>query len=208
VWAVDQEQDMVRVGRTKAGGAGATNVRWIVSRAERLAAPDGWFDLATVGNAFHRLSRRAVADLLHRWVRPGGHVALLWSGSPWRGDAAWQAALRRVSDRWKERTWADRRIPPGWERQRAEEPDAEILGRAGFSLVLAEQRSMPHAWTADTLIGFVHSTSFLSRSVLGGRAEEFGADLRAALRSCSASSVFHQDIDCAFELFVRGPAVG
>src|SRR5579864_2506562 len=54
VWAVDQEADMVEVARAKAATAEAPNVRLVVSSAETLGAQPEYFELAVIGNAFHR----------------------------------------------------------------------------------------------------------------------------------------------------------
>lgn len=75
-WAVDREPDMVRVVRAKAEALGAGNIRPVVADAETLDAQPGYFELAVIGNAFHRLDRDLVATRLLRWLRPGGCVAL------------------------------------------------------------------------------------------------------------------------------------
>ena len=72
VWAVDREPDMVEVLRAKAVALHAHNIRPIAADAETLHAEPGHFELAVIGNAFHRLDRDLVADRLLRWLRPGG----------------------------------------------------------------------------------------------------------------------------------------
>src|SRR5579863_9961682 len=61
VWAVDQEPDMVDVVRAKAAAVHAANLRPIVSAVEALQASPESFELAVIGNAFHRLDRDLVA---------------------------------------------------------------------------------------------------------------------------------------------------
>ena len=61
VWAVDQEPDMTSLVRQKARSAGLGHIRVLTSAAEDLQAPEGFFDLVAIGNAFHRLPRAAVA---------------------------------------------------------------------------------------------------------------------------------------------------
>src|SRR5262249_42575405 len=80
--AVDQEPDMIEAVRDKARVAGASHVRAVVAAAEGLDAPPGAFELVTIGNAFHRLRRDAVAADAFRWLEPGGFIALLWSTGP------------------------------------------------------------------------------------------------------------------------------
>ena len=57
VQAVDSEPDMAEAVRAKAAAAGAAEVRPVLSSAEALTAEPGSFELAVVGNAFHRLDR-------------------------------------------------------------------------------------------------------------------------------------------------------
>ncbi len=101
VWAVDREPDMVRVVREKADAAGAENVRPVVADAETLDAQPAHFELAVIGNAFHRLDRDLVAARLFGWLRPGGCVALCWSLGPHQGGEQWQRALAATLDRWR-----------------------------------------------------------------------------------------------------------
>ena len=61
VVAVDQEEEMVARGRTTAEAAGVGNVRWVAAAAETVEL-DGPFELVAIGNAFHRLKRRVVAE--------------------------------------------------------------------------------------------------------------------------------------------------
>jgi ubiquinone/menaquinone biosynthesis C-methylase UbiE len=135
IWAVDQEPDMIDVGRHKADAAGAaTRFRFVVCDAAELSAPADYFDLITIGNAFHRLSRTVVAHASHRWLRPGGFLALLWGGTPAYDDAPWQRALAAVMQRWRHRPGAQARIPASYAADRDARPDQQILAEAGFEL--------------------------------------------------------------------------
>ena len=121
IWAVDQEPDMVRVASAKARASGDTGLfRFVTCAAEELSAPEQAFNLVTIGNAFHRLPREAVAGGVLRWLKPGGYLALLWGGSPNYGNAPWQQALRDQMQRWQLRPGAEQRVP------------AELRGRQGL----------------------------------------------------------------------------
>lgn len=52
---------MVEVVRAKAATAGAGNLRPVVSSADTLGAQPEHFELAVIGNAFHRLDRDLAA---------------------------------------------------------------------------------------------------------------------------------------------------
>jgi len=204
VWAVDQEPDMTGLVAEKARAAGLAHLRVITSSAEDLPAPDGGFDLVAIGNAFHRLPRTGVAASALRWLRPGGFLALLYSGeNPWRGAAPWQRAMAGVVDHWM--TWAggNDRIPPGYEQDRRERPDRAVLAAAGFEVLGEWLFPTEHAWTTETITGFVFSTAVLSRAALGGQAADLAADLRRELAGFESSGGLPETVGFVYELARR-----
>jgi SAM-dependent methyltransferase len=205
VWAVDQEPEMIALVRAKARAAGLGALRALACAAEDLEAPAGSFDLVTMGNAFHRMPRDAVAAGVFQWLRPGGFLALVWGGSPNDGGAPWQDALTATMDRWKTRAQAHGRVPAGYERSRRERPDLVILQEAGFEAADRHEFATVHDWTPETLAGYVLSTSVLSPVSLGGRTAEFGDDLRRELRASQPDEPFRQTLIFAYEL-ARRPA--
>jgi len=206
VWAVDQEPDMTSVVKRKARAAGLAHIQVLTSAAEDLPAPDGFFDLVAIGNAFHRLPRAAVAASTMRWLRPGQFVALLYSGeNPWLGEAPWQRAMAEVVNHWMAKSGGRDRIPPGYEQDRRERPDRAVLADAGFEVLGQHQFPTGHAWTIETITGLLFSTSVLSRVALGGQAKDFAADLRRELGDFEAAGGLPETIGFVYEL-VRRPA--
>ena len=62
------------------------------------------------------------------------------------------------------------------------DPDfEEVLQTAGFEDVASYEFPTPHVWTLDDFVGYLYSTSGVSKRVLGDRAEGFEADLRRTL---------------------------
>jgi SAM-dependent methyltransferase len=206
VWAVDQEPEMIAVVRQKAEAAGIGNIRPLTAAAEDLEAPGQSFDLAAVGNAFHRLPRDLVAARVLRWLRPGGCLALVWGDSPWSGEEPWQRALASTMKRWRARADGGR-LPAGYERDRRERPDLAVLREAGFHVVGSHQFTAAYEWTPDTLAGFLFSTSVLSRPALGDRAAGFEEDLRREMLACAPAGRWRQDISFGYQL-ARRPAKG
>ncbi len=203
VWAVDQEPGMIAFARDKARAAGIGSIRFTVSAAEDLSVPDDYLDLATAGNAFHRLRRAQVAASVFRWLRPGGHLALVWGGSPWEGGAPWQQELLAVMDRWQTRAGIHSRVPASYQQDREDRPDLMILREAGFEPAGTREFPVAWEWTAGQLIGFAYSTSILSRAALGGHAGGFEEDLRRSLHACEPGGRFPQTIRFACELARR-----
>jgi len=199
-WAVDREPDMVEAVRAKAAAQAAGIVRAIVADAETLDAEPDYFELAVIGNAFHRLERDRVADRLFRWLRPGGSLALCWSLGPQAGDGAWQCALADLLGRWQRTLGAEHRVPANWDESRRLRPDQQVLSAAGFTGTERQEFTVEHQWSLPELAGFVRSTSFLPDSVLGGQGAAFDADLAASLGPLADGGAFRQAVSFACEL--------
>lgn len=77
--------------------AAAGGVRVLAGTAEAIPVPDGALDAVTVGQAFHWFDGpRAVAEL-HRVLRPGGRVGLLWNVRD--ESVPWMARITAIVDR-------------------------------------------------------------------------------------------------------------
>ena len=202
VWAVDREPDMIRVVQAKATACSKT-IRAVVSRGEDLAAPPGWFQLITIGNAFHRLDRDLIAARAHEWLQPRGYLALCWSDSPWAGRADWQLAFSESLWRWRERLGVSERIPEGWARARWQRPDLELMAEAGFVPGGRYDFTVEKRWRVDELIGFVNATSFLPVSVVAEQTRAFAADLVTQLSPYARDGVLTQAVSFAYELGQR-----
>jgi SAM-dependent methyltransferase len=200
VWAVDREPDMVQVVRAKAEALGAGGIRPVVADAEILDAQPEYFELAAIGNAFHRLDRDLVAARLMHWLRPGGCVALCWSNGPFQGDRPWQRALAETLDRWGSELGVEDRVPANWDEPRRRRPDHQVLTDAGFTAPEHQEFAVEHQWSLPELAGFIRSTSFLPVAVLGDQGAAFDADLAATLGPFAEDGVFRETTSFAYDL--------
>jgi SAM-dependent methyltransferase len=190
VRAVDQEAEAIDLARANARTRAVHNIQWTVGRAEDVDA-NGGFDLVVVGNAFHRLQRRRIAESARRWLIPRGHLALVWSRPPWDGDRDWQRALTDVMQHWVESAQAV---------DLTDQPHAAVLTEAGFVVVGEHDFPTAHEWTVEQLIGFMYSTSVLSKIALGVHTVAFEQDLRDRLAPLARDDVFRESIDFHYTL--------
>lgn len=189
-YGVDPSAEMVRCGRAKAARDGATTVEWSVCRAEDFSAPSGHFNLVVVGAAFHWMDRQAVAARILDWLRPGGSVAVVGVNSIWNGTEEWQRRTVAVIKRW---LGEQRRAGGGTFREPAERHE-DVLRVAGFATVTELTFPTTYTWSLDEFIGYLYSTSFASRAVLGNRQAHFEADLRDTLLSCDPSGRYTETL--------------
>jgi SAM-dependent methyltransferase len=189
VFAVDQEPELIEFARAKAEAAGVSNTTWVVGSSESVAL-DGPFELIACGNAFHRLNRQLVAERMRSWLQPGGGVALLWGGTPGMGAQPWERAMAKVLEAWRAKLGATDRIPAGWEAAMDRDPHEQVLGRAGLDYVGDFEFSVRQTWTAETLAGFVYSSSGLNRVVLGDHFAAFERDLSEQLLPHATNGAF------------------
>ncbi|HUZ13165.1 MAG TPA: class I SAM-dependent methyltransferase [Caulobacteraceae bacterium] len=187
VLAVDIEPEMIAVGRAEAARRALRNIVWSIGAAEALKAPPGALDLVTAAEAFHRFDRPGIARLVLAWLKPGGGLAILGADGAVVGDALWQRAAQDVV-----RRFSDRPSPSGPGDYSGRAADEALLRDAGFHEVQSFDFEVELDWTANSVLGHLHSTSYCSLAVLGDRAGAFEAELAAALGDCEPSGVFRQ----------------
>src|SRR5689334_5990712 len=86
-----------------------------------------------------------------------------------------------VVERWMDRVNSHERIPADYNQRRQQQPDLAILQAAGFEFVGSYSFRAVHEWTPEALVGYVFSTSVLSREALGRLAPDLEADLHRVL---------------------------
>ena len=182
VLAVDIEPEMIDVGRREAARLGIANVEWRVQRAEELDLPASSIELVTVGEAFHRLDQAQIVERALHWLTPRGAFATLAGEQVWRGRERWKRVLVDVVNRWT-------RGALGEPNDAAWGGPVELLRGVGLSVCEGEC-NVDIAWTCDSIVGLMYSTSVASRRALGDDARALEDDLRRALLACEPSGRF------------------
>jgi hypothetical protein len=106
-------------------------------------------------------------------------------------------------DRWQRDLDALDRVPQGCEQAMERQPHERVLRGAGLDHEGRFEFALVQRWSAESLVGFVYSTSFLNRAVLGRHADAFDRDLRARLLAAAPDGVFEEDATFAYELARR-----
>jgi SAM-dependent methyltransferase len=129
----------------------------LAGTAERIPLSDGFVDAVTVAQAFHWFDADAALCEIHRVLRPGGGLALIWNARDERQPL--QESLSAIFDRYERDT--PRRNQRDWKSMLADSGLFERTRRALFS----------HAQAVDEqgVVDRVLSVSFMANLPAGER---------------------------------------
>lgn len=191
VTAIDLDPEMIEVARARAAEVPtAHNIEWHVGRAEDLVIELGSSDLITAGSSFHWMDRELLSKRAFEGLTDGGAIALIGGGSSvWDETAPWHSIAVRCL---RKHLGGSRRAGSG--SYAVTKKHGDYLEPAGFRL---ESHDYPteHTWTVDEIVGYLYSTSFAGRHVLGDKQEPFERELREALAESEPSGVHHEHLD-------------
>jgi len=155
--------------------------------------------MITIGEAFHRMDRPLVARRAMEWLGPGKCLALMGCNSVWTGKENWQKLAVEVIARWTK--------PKGSNSDHAQVPSPrpyrEIFEEAGFVDVINQRFPIRHAWTLDSFIGYLYSTSVASKRVLGDHVNDFENDLRSELLKYDSAGCYTETLEFYYDLTRR-----
>jgi len=178
VLAVDPDPEMLAAGERLA--AGLPGVRWLRGDSSSLRALPA-FDHVVMGRSFHWMDRRAVLADLDALLPPGGLVALLGPGRK-PVEEPWEPIVRPLREKF------GLRLPAaGGSFQATGEHHEDVLAGSPFSRIESVIFERRQDRDLDAVIGLQLSYSASAPARLGGRREEFVAELRAALLAAEPS---------------------
>ena len=199
VWAVDQEVESVAYGRGRAEARGATNITWVAGAAETVTAP-GPYELVAVGNAFHRLNRRLVAERMYSWLAPA-------EASPCCGAARHGPVTGRGRRLWpscSKTGWPRRARPTGSPPAERQPYNRSPMDRScagpgsNMSDVSSSWSERSGRWKRSP--GSSTPRLSLSQQALGDAVVSFEADLTRRLHSFQPEGTFELQASYAYDL--------
>lgn len=145
--------DVVAVEPLEAMRARIVGVESVAATAEELPFADGELAAAFSADAFHWFDAAAVAIELHRVLRPGGGVALLWHLPGWESGApVWWQQLVALLD-------TLRAGHPGFVGEQGREAFAR---HGGFEPFTHQSVSSAFATDRDGVLAYVQSISYVA----------------------------------------------
>jgi SAM-dependent methyltransferase len=190
VLAIDPDPDMVTLARQTAARSQLTNIVVRQLRAEDIEADAGPVRMAIFGASFHWMDRRRVGDKIYDLLEPGGQVAVLSPGGIHSGTTEWEATIRQILDRHlgPERRAGGGVYCPG-------ERHEEALRHTRFKTFEVKDIVVREVWSIEQIVGYLNSTSYASKSVLGARAAAFERDVRTNLLGLRPTGQFEKLVE-------------
>ncbi|WP_018506349.1 class I SAM-dependent methyltransferase [Parafrankia discariae] len=165
-------------------------IRFFGASAESFAAPDGWrASLVTICRAFHWMEQSRVLASLEPIVHSGGAVAIFGDSSFWEASSEWKKGVRAVIQEFL----GERRRAGGGVFSHHNRPYSEILAESPFHEVEEVTVPVRRTWTADSILGYLYSTSFAAPPLFGDRLSSFEARIREVLAQHSSSDTYEED---------------
>lgn len=190
--AIDTDADMLAAASTALEPArpAGVSLRLLQSSAEEFIPAEGWLaDLVTICRAFHWLDQPAVLQRLDSQVAPDGAVAIFGDNSFWVAGSPWKEAVREVV---KDFLGEQRRAGTGVFSHH-DRPYSEIMQESPFNHVEEFRVPVRRIWTSESILGYLHSTSFAAPHLFGDRLDEFDQTARQALAAFSDDDTFVED---------------
>lgn len=188
--AIDADTQMIAIARQAAIELAIDQVQLHQMRAEELSEDFGKFRLATFGASFHWMDRLRVANRVYDLLGDGGGIAVLAYTGIHEGKTEWEAIICKMLEKW---LGPKRRAGGGIYQQGERHQTA--LAQTRFGSATVHDLNVDEVWTTDEIIGFLYSTSYASKGVLGDQAEEFEAELRERLSRLQHDGLFHKSVE-------------
>lgn len=186
VVAIDPDAGMLAEAAALAEQQQRRNIRWLRLRAEDISPELGSFRAATLGQSFHWMDRDAVLRRLAEIIEDGGGLAVINPGKR-RPQESWEPIAGAIVVKYLG-------VRP---RQANPEPEHEpsLRRSAHFSDFTAREFASEIVRDADSIMGYLYSTSGAAKPLFGDRAASFEQELRAALTGAAPAGVFRERLE-------------
>jgi ubiquinone/menaquinone biosynthesis C-methylase UbiE len=193
---LDPEPEMLEQAALAAEEAGVKNVRWVEGGSADLPALEdslGPFRLVTMGNSFHWMDQAATLAQLDRMVDPGGALVIIgtMTGNIFEATEGWAYEIRKIIQKM---LGEQRRAGAGIYQMHALTFE-DALAQSPFSRVEVFEMDETRYLTAGEIIGFLYSTSYASKAVLGDKQAEFEREVRQTLHELNPADRFADPVN-------------
>jgi len=180
VVALDPEVEMLAEGKSLARQRHISNIQWVgassyeLGKLKSILRP---FDFVTIGTSFHWMDRAETLRQLYDIIKPQGGLAIVTMTELFEYSNAWQLVLIDIIKKWlgnQQRAGSDIYSKSGL-------PHIQFVAESPFRVYEQWECRMETIHTIDEILGYLYSTSYCSKVVLGPKRQGFEQDVRTTL---------------------------
>jgi len=192
VIGIDPDEEMLRVARQVAEKSGVKNVQWLPMKAEEISDSLGQFRLTTMGISLHWFDQELVLKKVYDLTEKGGGLAIVGSNSGvWKreDEESWQKKRREIIQKY---LGENRRAGKGlYKKPTMRFAEALTQSLFGTAEVFKHQTTIKRNF--ETILGFLYSSSYVNKRLLGDKTETFEKELREEMLKIEPSGVFVEE---------------
>ncbi len=188
---LDPDPEMLKLAK-KATKDSKIKITWLNYGAEdlgKLKKDVGNFKVATICRAFHWLDQEQVLNDLNNLIKEDGGAAIFSERTFWTGQEEWQQAVKKVVQRY---LGEERRAGKG----KFKEPESlweEVLAHSAFKFVKACEVPVVRNWDAESIIGYLFSTSSAAPHLFGDQIDRFKEETKNTLLAINPKGAFQEN---------------
>lgn len=200
VVGIDRSASMLAEAESQAKYQGITGISWVLGPAEDAGVDLGAFRLVSCGDAFHWMDREKALVAWHGLLEEcGGLVIVGAGGGSASGPGPWQVAMWEVIHR----HLGPQRRNAEWQERTAKRHEEVIRESGLFRLVSIGHVEHTGVRDLDSVLGFLYSTSFCNKGLLGDDLPRFEEDFRRTLLAVEPSGRFTEALRAEYILAQR-----
>lgn len=196
---VDINAEMIEQARRESLRQGIDNVEWHHMPAEEVDRLHQPYDLIVSGNSFHWMDRELILNKSYELLNDKGGMVILAGNSVWNGEQDWQRRTVQVIRKW---LGGERKAGQGLYPKKPKLHE-EFIKESRFQLAKKGDFYFSHAWSLEEFLGYLYSTSFCNKSLLGDAAGAFEEELSRELLRLHPDGVFREEVEITYFFLTR-----
>lgn len=191
VVGIDISAEMINEARRMSREHNAENTCYMTMESEKIGQELGLFEMIVCGNAFHWMDQALVLNRAYEVLKPSGGMAILAGGSVWTGKRDWQKETLGIIKKWL----GEKRKAGKGEFLPKNKSFEETIQESKLSLMKTGRYQFAHQWNIESLLGYLYSTSYCNKGLLGDKIDAFELDVRATLLRLNPDDCFVEDVE-------------
>lgn len=183
VVCMDPDEEMLQVARRQAQRASIDNLAFIQGSSWDLSGDMGPFRLVTMGESFHWMDRDDV--LLRLWDLVDNDGGIVIASKKIKGPEGYQQVVDKVVRKFL----GEKRRAGKGHYEHPQELHETVLHRSPFAVTESWQEEYSLQWSIDEIIGYLYSTSFANKRLLGDQVDNFETELKQQLGELEGSEI-------------------